>query len=759
MMRLLVILFAAIITVAGGLGWYLWSSLPQTAGAAALPGLSRSVSVARDARGVPHIKAASEHDAYMALGYVHAQDRFWQMEMNRRAGAGRLSEVLGPATLETDRFLRTLGLYRLAEASLGYQAPEVRAALQAYADGVNGWMRHRPGALPPEFALLRYQPDPWTPADSLVWGRLMGLQLAGNWRDELLRQRVLGKLPADRTAMLWAPYPAGAPTTVTLAEAPLDAMLAAIPDIATPHLASNVWAVAGEHTASGRPVLANDPHLGFTAPILWYLATLEAPGLYVSGATVPGVPFHLLGHNRAIAWGVTTTHSDLMDLFVEKEQDGGYLRPDGRVDFAVRDETILVKGAAPVQLAVRATVHGPIISDLLGEYAQGMVLALASATLTPDDRTPQAFYKLNRARDWAGFTAALADFTAPQQNFAYADTAGHIGVLVPGRVPLRKTGDGLLPQPGWTGEHDWTGWVPAEALPRLYDPPDGRIVNANNKVVPDGYPYLITAVWPEPYRAERILEVLRAGNRHDPTAAAALQLDIRSPIVPALRSLLDGFVPDDGPARAALRLLHGWDGAMDRERPEPLIFEAWVLRLQRDLLAPSLGPLAGQFAGLRPLFLDLALKGQGGWCPPDACHDLARRSFVAAIGDLAAAHGNDPAAWRWGEVHQAVFAHAVLGKLPLLNWLTTLRLPTSGGDFTVNRGTFLDGFTHSHGAGLRAVYDLARLDDSRFVIATGQSGNPLSRHWSDQLGAWRDGTGLPIGAVARAATVLTLEPR
>lgn len=766
MKRLLVVLLAALLTVAGSLGWHLSTSLPRTDGQAALPGLAQAVTVTRDAHGVPHIKAGNERDAYVALGYVHAQDRFWQMEMNRRAGAGRLSQVLGPATLETDKFMRTLGLYRLAEASLGYLSPEVRAALTAYAEGVNSWMRGRRGALPPEFVLLRYEPDPWTPADSLVWARLMGLQLAGNWRDELLRQRVLAKLPADRTAMLWAPYPAGAPTTVTLAEGALDSMLAAIPDLLMPRLASNVWAVAGAHTASGKPVLANDPHLGFGAPILWYLATVEAPGLYVSGATVPGVPFHLLGHNRRIAWGITTTHGDLMDLFVEKQADGGYLRPDGAVPFLSRDEVIPVKGEDPVPLTVRATVHGPIISDLLGERAQGMLLALASATLQPDDRTAQAFYRLNRAQDWDGFTAALGDFHSPQQNFAYADTAGHVGFLVPGRVPVRRSGDGLTPNPGWTGERDWTGWIPYDALPRLFDPPQGRIVNANNKVVPDDYPHLIAATWPEPHRAERILAVLR-GATHDPAAAGALQLDTLSPVAQRFKPLLDGLEASSGPAAAALDRLRTWDGVMSRDRPEPLIFEAWLQHLQRTLLEDELGPLARSFTLARPLFLDVALADQGDWCDDqrtpaiETCRQIAGQALETAVQALGERYGGDMAGWRWGDAHQAVFENQTLRHLPLLGWLTTLRIPTGGGDFTVNRGTFSpgEGFTHTHGAGLRAVYDLANLDDSRFVLATGQSGNPLSRHYGDQLEAWRDGASFRIGPAATAAAVLTLEPR
>lgn len=767
MIRLFAALLATLVTLAGSLGWFLVNSLPQTDGVAGLVGLSDRVTVIRDVHGVPHIKAANEHDAYAALGYVHAQDRFWQMEMNRRAGAGRLSEVLGASTLETDKFLRTLGLYRLAEASLSFLEPGVRAALQAYAEGVNGWIRGRPGTLPPEFILLRYQPEPWTPADSLVWSRLMGLQLAGNWRDELLRQRVLSILPADKAAMLWAPYPAEAPTTVSLTQGPLDSMLAAIPNLLMPHLASNIWMVSGEHTASGKPLLANDPHLGFTAPILWYLATLEAPGLYISGATVPGVPFHLLGHNRHVAWGMTTTQSDQMDLFVEKQEGSSYLRPGGPVLFESRDEVITVKDADPVTLTVRSTVHGPVISDLLGERAQGMVLTLASATLLPDDHTAQAVYRLNRARDWPSFVAALSDFDSPQQNLGYADTAGNIGFLAPGRVPLRKTGDGLTPRPGWTGEDDWSGWVPAEALPRLYNPSQGRIVNANNKAMPDDYPYLLSATWPEPFRAERILSVLTADQQHDPARAKALQYDITSLAAIRAKRMLPTTGIHSAAAATALERLRAWDGKMDRNRAEPLMFATWLQTLQRLVIEDDLGPVARNFISARPLFLDMAMSGQGGWCndqrtpEPETCPGMAAKALEEAVTTLGQRYGADMAQWRWGDAHAAQFSHPVLSRVPVLGWLSTLSIPTDGGDFTVNRGTFTPGdeFTHSHGAGLRAVYDLASLDDSRLVIATGQSGNPLSRHYGDQLRAWRNGNTFPIGPTAPASAVLILEPR
>lgn len=772
-MRVLLRLLLAgvvIAVIAVGLGFvYLKSSLPQVAGRIAVPGLQRPVSIVRDRFGIPRISAASEHDAYFALGWVHAQDRLWQMELQRRAGAGRLAEVMGPAALDTDKFMRTLGLYRLTEASLPHLGPEVTAAAEAYIAGVNAWIERHEGALPPEFLLLGFRPEPWRPADSLVWGRLMGLQLAGNWREELLRARLVQLLPPERIQDLWAPSPPGAPTTVAVDDGAAAEMLAAIPELAQPHLASNVWALAGSRTESGKPLLANDPHLGFNAPILWYLVSITAPGVEVHGGTVPGVPFHLMGHNGTIAWGVTTTHSDLMDLFVEKPgpTPDTYLTPDGPAPFLMREELIRVKGQEPVSLNVRATRHGPVISDVLGKAGQGQILALSSATLTAEDTSPRAVFLMNRAKTWPQFVEALRHFDAPQQNFAYADIHGTIGFYTPGLVPIRRKGDGLLPRPGWTGEWDWVGWVPFAELPHVADPPEGRIVNANNQVVPESYPYLIAAHWPEPYRAARIIEVLDSRARHGPQDMGPLQMDLLSPVALRFKPLIASLELQSEAARGAQRLIADWDGTVRRDRPEPLIFEAWMIRFQQALVEDDLGDLARSFTLARPLFLEQALMRRQSWCDdsrtpaPESCRDIAARAFAAAVAELVEEHGEDIAAWRWGERHYALFDHALFKEVPLLDRLARLTIPTDGGDFTVNRGTFNgvapNVFTHSHGAGLRAVYDLSDLANSRFMIATGQSGNLLSEHYGDLLEAWRDGAYVRI-MPSTDDTALTLEP-
>ncbi len=735
-----------ILLVAAG-WWWLGRSVTPDQGSLALPGLQAPVEVARDARGVPTIAAKSQHDAYFALGVVHAQDRLWQMESQRRLGAGRLSELVGARALGIDRTMRALGIYRLAQAQVDGLAPEVRAALDAYAAGVNSWLNHRDRPLPPEFTALQVSPEPWTPADSLVWGRLMALRLAGNWQQELVNQQLAARLPVEKLQS-WEPgYPPSHPVTVGQADQARQ-MLANLPPQIAETLASNVWALDGTRSVTGKPLLANDPHLDFQMPILWYLAAIEAPGLTLTGATVPGVPFHLLGHNGQAAWGITTTHADTSDLFIEQEAGPGlYAAPEGPLPFETRREVITVRGGEDVTLTVRATRHGPVISDVLADRpgVQGL-LALSSAALLPDDRTVEALYALNRATDWRAFEQAAQKFHAPMQNLVFAGAGGEIAFISAGRVPVRKAGDGLLPRPGWTGEHDWLGWVPFEDLPRLVNPAEGAIVNANNKVVPPGYPWLIAAQWPEGFRAERIIQVLSGKPQWDLDQMQALQMDDLSLAVQDLLPRLLSVPPATPRQTEAQALLGAWDGRMSRGRPEPLLAEAWLVEVQKGLMGDDLGDLTGSFLGVRPYWLANALAGEADWCNDvrtpvtESCDTQISAALDRALDGLTARYGAGMTDWRWGIPHQAAFEHGVFRHLPWLGEWTGRWVATDGGDFTVSRGSWYGpDFTHVHGAGFRAVYDLADLSRSRFIIATGQSGNPLSAHYDDLMQDWAAG--------------------
>ncbi|GEO36022.1 penicillin amidase [Skermanella aerolata] len=780
-LTLIIILPAAVI---GG-GWlWLRSGLPQLDGAVTLPGLTSPVEIATDRNAVPHIFARSQQDAYFALGYVHARDRMWQMDLNRRIGAGRLSELIGSAGLRYDRLMRVLGFQASAEASLQALAPEVRQALDSYSAGVNAWLGSHGGPLPLEFQVLRYQPEPWKPADSLLWGKLMALQLSGNYNDELLRARLMQKFPAETIRQMYPDYPAGAPVTLAsdLTGLEFDRLHASLPPPLGPATASNEWVVSGERSGTGKPVLANDPHLQLGAPTLWYLARIEAPGLSVTGATVPGVPFTVLGRNDRISWGFTTTGSDVQDLYVERldrSDPGKYLTPDGPRPFELRTETIKVKDADDEQLVVRTTRHGPVLSDIEPRAVQaapeGHVISLAFTGLSDRDTTAEALWRLNRAPDWEGFKAALRLIQAPQQNIVYADIQGNIGFYTPGLVPIRRKGDGSVPVPGWNDEYAWTGAIPFEELPQDFNPAAGKIVNANNRVTSPDYRWFLTSRWDDWYRAARIEQVLEANRRHDVDAAEALMRDTVSLAARDLLPLMLKINPVSQNAKAALDMLRGWDGTMSRDRTEPLIYEWWARELHRALYADELGPLFPEVMSASPRLVLHILTKAPQWCDDvttadarETCEDMLGRSLDRALVTLSERHGSDMTKWRWGAEHRAPLAHQVLSRVPVLKDLFDIGIETDGGNHTVNRGGSSirdDGapFSHIHGAGYRAIYDMSDPENSRFMISTGQSGNPLSSHYGDLVEQWRDGRHFTISGTLEQVTSeslgrLTLRP-
>ncbi|MFQ6016949.1 MAG: penicillin acylase family protein [Kiloniellaceae bacterium] len=785
---LAVLLGLALLLGLGAGGGYLWlrGSLPRTDGTLQIAALRAPVEVLRDADGIVTIRAESEHDAAAALGYVHAQDRLWQMDFMRRTGAGRLSEVIGPATKRLDRFMRTLGLYRVAEANFANLSAPVRALVEAYAAGVNAFIAEPGGPWPPEFYLLGYRPEPWRPADSLVWGRQTALQLSGNWFAEVLRARLARRLSPGQVEFLWPGYPGDAPVALGDLAAALDLrMLRSLGDLLpwalAPKDASNSWVLDGGRTASGKPILANDPHLALAAPGFWYLARIETPDLTLAGGTSPGVPFLVAGHNGHIAWGLTTTHGDTQDLFIERvagDDPTRYLTPAGPAPFATREEVIEIRGEEARRVVVRQTRHGPVISDAVSVAAEaagrGTVLALAWPALRPDDGSAEALYHMNRARNWAEFRAALKHFHSPQQNIVYADTGGAIGFAAPARVPIRKRGNGRTPVPGWTGEYDWTGFVPFDELPMALSPPAGRIVAANNKIVPDDYPYLITADWPDPYRARRIHELLDAGaGPATPEGSLAMQQDVTSLAVRELLPLLLQGEPANRRARRALAMLRAWDGRMDRNSPEPLVFYAWIRELNRALLADELGPDFADFQHPKLDRLLRVLREAPEWCDDTAtsvkedCAAQLAAALDAALNGLALRFRRNIDRLRWGDAHIARFAHPLVGRIPLFGTIFGYGVEADGGDYTVNRaGVRFTGpaerlFEDVHGPGYRAVYDLADLDNSRFMIATGQSGNPLSPLYGNLAARWRDGVYLKLvgdGKVPARRLMLTPGP-
>jgi penicillin amidase len=771
-----VLLFVAV-GVAAAATWILYTTEPDYGGEDRLPGLDGTVTVIRDRYAVPHVFAERLSDAYRALGYLHAQDRFFQMDFARRIAAGRMAEFAGAGALRSDRFMRTLGLYRAAEASAEAAAPATRHALDAYAQGVNAWLASDRFVRPPELVLGAMAAEPWRPADSVAIGRMMAVLLSGNWREELLRAELSGRLSPAQLDDLWPPDPPGSRATLPDLSAlyrTLDpaAIAAAVPDLYPAASASNAWVVDGRRTATGKPLLANDPHLGFSAPGWWYLARLVTPEGVRVGATLAGAPYVMIGHNGHVAWGLTTTHADTQDLFVERLDPTNpqrYLTPSGAYAFATRHETIEVRFRRdPETLTVRESRHGPIISDIDSRArrgaSEGHVLALAWPALRHDDRTADAVAAMNGARDAGEFVAALRMFDSPMQNIMFADVDGRIGFYAAARVPVRKAGDGSRPVPGWTGEYDWVDFIPFDRLPGAVAPAAGRIVNANNRIVGPDYPFVIAADWPEPFRAQRIHDALDRSGRHTAAAFASLQLDNISYAARDLLPLVIGLArakASDPAAAAMLDRLVRWDGAMSRDGVEPLVYMAWMRELSRLLYRDELGDSFGRYHDIRPYVVRRMLTERPAWCDDVAtpqredCGLVAGRSFDAALTSLRDRLGSDMAAWRWGALHRAAFRHPVVGRVPFLRDLFGTVIATDGGPFTINRGSarLLGGddlFAHIHGAGLRAVFDLADLDRSRFVIASGQSGHPLSPFYDDTTTLWRDGGTFTLAGDAAA---------
>lgn len=748
-----VLLLIVIVIIAAGWGW-LRTSLPVTSGSLNLPGLQTDAQISRDQFGVPHINAASDHDAYFALGVAHAQDRLWQMDFQRRLGAGRLSEILGEATLDTDRYMRTLGLHRLAKASFDHLDSGTRAALTAYTKGVNAWLaEHRNNwsrAWPMEFYLLRYRPEPWSVADSLVWGRMMAIFLSQNSRTEILRAQLRKTLDEAAVETLLPPYPSDGPRSFAT-------LFGDVPSALAVSSASNSWVLSGARTKSGKPMLANDPHLRFRTPALWYLASITTPARTLTGATVPGLPFTVLGQNGKIAWGVTAAETDVQDLFIEKlnpDDKNQYLAPEGYKPFEVITERIAVKGKPDITLRIRSTRHGPVLSDHNPALAKlvglDKVMALQTPAIDPVDKTAAALYGINHATDWTSFRNALRNWHSPHMNISYADSAGNIGLIAPGRVPIRKPGNGLMPADGSTGDADWQGYIPFNELPKLYNPSSGKIANANNPVPAATYRYPLGNYRAPGYRAQRIDQQLNTATPQTMADMSRLQQNSASAMAQDLLPLMLKQTPRTTVTAATLDLLKRWNGDMARDAAEPLIFLTWLKELNRQLFSDELGKAFPAYWGLRPLTVKRVLTREAKWCddtktkPTESCSDMLGRSLSAALDSLTDTYGADQKTWKWGDAHFARFDHPVLGRIPVIGNFFNVRLPSDGGPYTVNRGNtrvrnVRHPFASVHGAGYRGVYDLADSAKSQYIIAPGQSGNWFSPHYKDLAKRWRDG--------------------
>ncbi len=757
-LTLLILLMLVIITGGGGYIW-LRSSLPQLDGELALEGLDSTTEILRSEDGLVTIRAKNEVDAYRALGYTHTQDRLWQMDFMRRAGAGRLSEVSGKATLGIDRFMRTLGFQSLAIENYKRLPPETKIIFEAYSQGVNDYLDTHSGTLSPEFHILNYKPEPWKPSDSLLWGRLMALQLSDNFNRELLRKRLVNNMPIEDVDNLWPedkkdPLILPDIEDVEFSQTKLPAGPLPLPWTLAPKDASNAWVLSGEKTTTGGPILANDPHLSLDAPGPWYLVRIETPDYTWAGATSPGVPLLVLGHNSHIAWGFTTTHSDTQDLFIEKinpDNPEQYLTPEGYVAFETHTEIIRIKDGPDEEFTIRKSRHGPIISSVIGQQKknnQVHQLSLQWAALKKDDQTAQALFDINRSKNWLDFESAVKNFHSPQQTLVMADKKGNIALTASGRIPVRKSGDGRQPVPGWTGDNDWQGFIPQGELPKSLNPEMGKLVTANNRLVGPDYPYLITKDWPKSYRARRIHQLVEDHSKLSVEDNIAIQTDTLSLAALELLPLLLQTKTQNTEAQKVLTLLSKWDGKMDINSIEPVLFHSWLYWLNRAAFG-NLPTDASSFQSPDVLRLKSLIEGNPkNWCKYGE-RLVIEENCVAQMTetlDRVISNSNDLSAIpNWGELHKAHFEHPIFDKIPLLNQVLKLEIASPGGHDTINRGSpsLRKGnqqlFPNIHGPSYRAVYDLTNLDNSRFLLATGQSGNPLSSFYGNFLSSWRDG--------------------
>jgi penicillin amidase len=793
--RLLVLTFALLALIAGAIWIRLWRATPQVSGSLLLPGISRPLEILRDADGVPHIRAATEADAMFGVGVVHAQDRLWQMEFQRRLGRGRLAEILGPDALRTDRFFRVLNLEHVAASNWPHFDARTQALADAYLAGVNGWIAHLvPGTLPIEFALLGVRPAPLTREDLVIWSKVMALGLSTNWSDELLRARIVGRLGDDAAAMLMPAYTTGGPVIVPEGLSPtgiarksasaraappivsdrtLAALMRAVPHLGSGIAASNNWVLNGMRTATSKPILANDPHLGTRIPSVWYLAHVSGGTLDAIGATLPGLPGITIGHNQRVAWGVTNVMTDVQDLFVERVNARQEALYRGQWEpMQVRRESIKVKGVPDELLVVRTTRHGPLVSDILPGSTEA--LALRWTSLDPADLTLQAFLAANFATTWEAFTAALSLLHAPMQNFVYADIDGNIGYFAPGAIPIRPRADGTLPVPGWAGEDDWTGYVPLDHLPRAFNPARGFVVTANNPPLPDGYPYVISTNYEPGYRGARITAMIEELSRPTVEDVARMQADVLSAQAIVLRPwLLRGESHGERAADAKARLAR-WDGAVRVDSADSALFEVWKGAAARRIFADELGRDLWQEYDQAPSWKAKALHALAGldespWCDDvtterqETCAAVLGLALEDALRDGAALFGSgDAASWRWGAGNTVTFPHLPFEFSALLRPLFSRRVSVGGDDVTVNPVMRLRDETIV--ASYRQVIDLSDLDASRFNNTVGQSGQLVGGHYDDLLDKWRKVEHVPMrfskAAVDRSVkTRLTIVPK
>ena len=732
--------------------FYMGSSKPVIEGELTVSVLEEDVEVVRDEDGVPHIEAQSDADLYRAQGYVQAQDRLFQMDLARRQASGRLAEVVGAGAVENDKFFRTFSLRDAAERSWdGYDATS-KQVLEWFAEGVNAFIEE--GRLSYEFKLLGYEPEPWTPVDSLTIGKYMAYDLGGNWSLLAFRHWAVNHLPEEQVKELIVDYPKEARSVIEANKEMEVKVAGAFPVELIPNEfnGSNNWVVAGKKSETGAPLLADDPHLGLGTPSIWYQMHLQSPKQNVSGVIFAGVPGIILGHNEDVAWGVTNVNPQVQDLYIEKQNpdDSNEFLYDGEYYKAqVRDEPIRVKDGETVDFEVIVTKHGPVISELVfDEEPVGEVFSMQWTALEPT-RELQAVLGFNKAKNWDDFDLALRDFMAPAQNFVFADTSGTIAYRANGNIPIRKIGEGKLPVPGDSSDYGWEGYIPYEELPTVINPEEGYIATANNEIVGEEYPYYITDFWAQPYRFERIVDLLEAKDKLSVQDMKDIQMDTVNLYAAEFLPLFLKTIKEadaKGAYREVVSSLEKWDYNETIESHEALIFNFLIEELKETLFAGAMPEDVYQMMPGKYQMMDNMLRAayqgeEGVWVQEaGGLEALVYGAFERTMGELQEEYGDDFEKWAWGDFHQLTFNHSIAAANDLVAWyLNPEARPVGGSRSTVQAaGNRVNGEVN-HGASWRFVVDLGDPSKADHIVGPGQSGHKKSEWYHDQVDAWVEG--------------------
>lgn len=735
---------------------YIGKSKPFITGEVDVAFLNEDVEVVRDADGVPHITAASDEDLYKAQGYLQAQDRLFQMDLARRQASGRLAEVVGEAAVDTDKHFRTFSLRTAAEASYEGYGNDAKAVLHWYAEGVNAFMEEakEEGRLPYEFKVLGYTPEPWTPEDSLTIGKYMAYDLGGMWDVLAFRHWMVNEFPEDKARELFITYPENAQSVIEAnIETPVKVAGMFDADLIPPKFnGSNNWVLSGDKTASGMPLLADDPHLGLSTPSIWYQMHLQSPKQNVSGVIFAGIPGIILGHNEDVAWGVTNVGPDVQDLYIEtpNPDDPTQFMYDGKWEQAeVRDETIKVKGGEDVPYEVVVTRHGPILADLSYEQHNPMAVFSMHWTALEPTRELEAVLDMNKATDWDSFEKALENFNAPAQSFVFAAKDGTIAYKANGNIPIRKQGDGQLPVPGDSSDFGWTGYVPYDELPRVVNPDEGFVATANNQIVDDSYPYHITSFWALPYRYERIAEVLRERDDFTAEDMMALQMDQKNLYAAEfLEDVVSSIEAQDTDwkYKEAVAILRDWNQVDAADAAAPLLFHKLMNELPKTMFMDAMPEDVYKLMSGKGHIVDEMLRqsyagNPGVWVNEYGTVDeWVFDSFENIYTQLVDDYGGKPAKWQWGDFHQVAFPHPLSSASPILEkLLSPKKQPVGGSNVTVQANAFKSDGTADHGASWRFVADLDDLSKAYHIVGPGQSGHMKSKWFHDQADDWVNG--------------------